>query len=182
MEGSQIPIKKQIIFDSMGGYQDFYPSEGEVGTGALTPLVKVKFANDEKSHLGMPMPAGKIRLYQRDSKGSLQFIGEDQINHTPRNEKITLNVGRSFDVRADRKRTDFKRLGPTSFRESFQIEIRNRKQEATTVSVYERHWGDWKVTEKSMDFTKEDASTMVFEVTLKPDEVKTITYTVDTKW
>lgn len=182
LEGSDIPIKRQIVFDSMAGFDGYYPSEGEVGVGSLSPLVKVKFTNDEKSHLGMPMPAGKIRLYQRDSKGSLQFLGEDQINHTPRDEKITLNVGRSFDVRADRKRTDFKRLSSTSFRESFSIEVRNRKQEPTTVYLYERHWGDWKVTEKSDNFTKEDSNTMVFELNLKAGEVKTVTYTVETKW
>ncbi|MEI8283254.1 MAG: DUF4139 domain-containing protein, partial [Armatimonadota bacterium] len=112
----------------------------------------------------------------------LQFIGEDQIGHTPRDEKITLNVGRSFDVRADRKRTDFKRLSPTSFRESFEIEVRNRKKEDATIFLYERHWGDWKVTDKSDDFTKEDSNTMVFELKLKAGEVKTVKYSVDTKW
>ncbi|MBS1728021.1 MAG: DUF4139 domain-containing protein [Armatimonadetes bacterium] len=182
LEGSDIPYKKQIVFDSMGGYNNYYPSEGEVGVGDLSPLVKIKFTNNTASHLGMPMPAGKVRLYQRDSKGSLQFIGEDQINHTPHDEQVTLNVGRSFDVRGSRKRTDFKRLGDRQIRETFQIEVRNRKEESTPVYVYERHWGDWKVTQKSDNFTKEDANTMVFEVNLKPNEVKTITYTVDTTW
>jgi hypothetical protein len=182
LEGSNIPFKKQIVFDSMAGYGNYYPSEGEIGVGALTPLVKIKFINDKASNLGMPMPAGKIRMYQRDSKGSLQYLGEDMINHTPRDEKISLNVGRSFDVRADRKRTDFKRLSSNSFRESFSIEVRNRKQEDATIYLYERHWGDWKVTDKSDNFVKEDANTMVFELKLKAGEVKTVTYTVDTKW
>ena len=166
----------------MAGYGNYYPSEGELGVGALSPAVKVKFVNDKASHLGMPMPAGKVRMYQRDSKGSLQYLGEDQINHTPRDEKISLNVGRSFDVRADRKRTDFKRLSPTSFRETFQIEVRNRKKEDAVVYLYERHWGDWKVTEKSDDFVKDDSNTMVFELKLKAGEVKAVTYTVETKW
>lgn len=182
LEGENVPFKKQIIFDSMGGYNGYYPSEGEVGVGDLSPMVKVKFTNDQKSNLGMPMPAGKVRLYQRDSKGSLQFLGEDQINHTPRDEKISLNVGRSFDVRASRKRTDFKRLSDRSFRETFEVEVRNRKQEDATIYVYERHWGDWKVTDKSDPFTKEDSNTMVFELKLKAGEVKTVSYTVETKW
>lgn len=182
LEGSDIPIKKQIVFDSMAGYNGYYPGEGEIGTGDLSPMVKVKFTNDEKSHLGMPMPAGKVRLYQRDKSGSVQFLGEDQINHTPKDEKISLNVGRSFDVRASRKRTNFERLGPTSIRETFEIEVRNRKQESTPVFLYERHWGDWKVTKKSDDFTKEDSNTMVFELNLKAGEVKTVSYTVETKW
>ena len=182
LEGADIPFKKQIVFDSMAGYGNYYPSEGEIGVGALSPMVKIKFVNDKESHLGMPMPAGKFRMYQRDSKGSLQYLGEDQINHTPRDEKISLNVGRSFDVRADRKRIDFKRLSPTSFRETFQIEVRNRKKEDAVVYLYERHWGDWKVTEKSDDFVKDDSNTMVFELKLKAGEVKAVTYTVETKW
>ncbi len=182
LEGTKIPFKKQIIFDSMAGNDNYYPNEGEIGVGALSPIVKVKFVNDQASHLGMPMPAGKFRMYQRDSKGSLQYLGEDLINHTPRDEKILLNVGRSFDVRADRKRTNFKRLSDRSFRESFQIEARNRKQEETTVYLYERHWGDWKITEKSDPFVKEDSNTMVFELKLKAGEVKTVSYTVETKW
>jgi hypothetical protein len=182
LEGFNVPLKKQIIFDSMMGFDGYLPNEGEVGTGQLTPAVKIKFVNDDKSNLGKPMPAGKIRLYQRDASGSVQFLGEDMINHTPKEEKISLNVGRSFDIRADRKRTEFKRLGQQSFRESFEIELRNRKSVAETVYVYERKWGDWKVTEKSDPFVKEDANTMVFEIKLKAGEVRKLTYTVDTKW
>lgn len=182
LTGEDVPVKKQIIFDSMAGYDGYYPDEGQVGTGQLSPLVKLKFTNDEKSHLGMPFPAGKIRIYSRDSKGSVQFLGEDMIKHTPKDEKISLNVGRSFDIRADRKRTNFTRVSSQRVRESFEIEVRNRKAVAETVYLYERHWGDWKVTEKSDNFVKEDASTAVFELKLKPGEVKTVSYTVETKW
>jgi hypothetical protein len=182
LEGYDVPLKKQIIFDSMAGMDGFMPSEGEAGTGQLSPVVKIKFINDEKSNLGKPMPAGKIRLYQRDSSGSVQFLGEDQINHTPKDEKISLNVGRSFDIRADRKRTEYKRISQQAFRESFEIEVRNRKAVTETVYLYERHWGDWKVTEKSDAFVKEDANTMVFEIKLKAGEVKKINYTVETRW
>lgn len=182
MSGDNIPVKKQIIFDSMAGFGDYYPDEGQVGTGQLSPMVKLKFTNDEKSHLGMPLPAGKVRIYARDSKGSVQLLGEDMIKHTPKDEKIALNVGRSFDIRADRKRTAFVRLSPTRVREAFEIEVRNRKSVAETVYLYERHWGDWKVTDKSDAFVKEDATTMVFELKLKPGEVKTVSYSVETKW
>lgn len=182
LEGSNIPVKKQIVFDSMGNYPGYYPSEGEVGVGDLSPAVKVTFLNDEKSGLGQPMPAGKVRLYQRDESGSVQFVGEDEIKHTPTDERIKLQVGRSFDIRASRKRTDYKRLSQNSFRETFEIEVRNRKKVDETVTLYERHWGDWKVTEKSMAFTKEDSNTMVFELNLKPGEVKKVTYTVETRW
>lgn len=182
LEGFNIPVKKQIIFDSMAGMTGYLPDEGEVGTGSLSPLVKLKFVNDKKSNMGMPMPAGKVRLYQRDASGSVQFIGEDQIQHTPKDEKVTLNVGRSFDIRADRKRTEFKRLSQRSTRQSFEIEVRNRKSVGETVYLYERHWGDFKITEKSDPFVTEDANTLVFEVKLKAGETKKVTYSVETKW
>ncbi len=182
LTGENVPVKKQIIFDSMAGYDGYYPDEGQVGMGQLSPLVKLKFVNDEKSNLGMPFPAGKIRIYSRDSKGSVQFLGEDMIKHTPKDEKISLNVGRSFDIRADRKRTNFTRIAAQRVRETFEIEVRNRKAVAETVFLYERHWGDWKITDKSDAFVKEDSSTAVFELKLKAGEVKTVSYTVETKW
>lgn len=182
LEGANIPVKKQIIFDSMGNYPGYFPSEGEIGVGDLSPAVKIIFTNDAKSGLGQPMPAGKIRLYQRDESGSVQFVGEDEIKHTPVDEILRLQVGRSFDIRGSRKRTDFKRLSANAFRETFEIEVRNRKKVDESVVLYERHWGDWKVTEKSMNFTKEDSNTMVFEVNLKAGEVKKVTYTVETRW
>jgi hypothetical protein len=110
------------------------------------------------------------------------MLGEDQIDHTPKDEKISLVVGRSFDVVATRKRTRFQLIGNQDTRESFEIEVRNRKDEAQTVEVLERHWGDWKVTEKNMDFAKLDANSMQFTVPLKAGESKKVVYTVETKW
>jgi hypothetical protein len=182
LSGSDVPFRKRIIVDAMMGFNGYYPSEGEVGTGSQSPLVKVEFVNDKKSGLGMPLPQGKIRIYQRDKSGSVQMLGEDSIRHTPRDEKISLNVGRSFDIVSERKRTNFKRISNRSFEETFQVQVRNRKEEASTVHVYERHWGDWKITKKNMDFTKEDSNTAVFEVALKANEVKTVEYTVVTSW
>jgi hypothetical protein len=110
------------------------------------------------------------------------MLGEDAIDHTPRDERISLVVGRSFDVVAERKRTNFRRLGPTSFEQSFQIEVRNRKETPETVHVLERHYGDWRITKESMDSQKLDSNTLQYVVQLKPGEVKTITYTVVTRW
>ena len=160
----------------------YYPSEGEVGTGDIKPQVRLEFVNDEKSGLGMPLPKGRMRVYQRDKSGSVQLLGEDQIDHTPRNEKLSLVVGHSFDVVATRKRMSFNRLGPTSFREVFEIEVRNRKETSETINVLERHYGDWNITQKSQDFEKLDSNTAEFVVTLKPNEVRKITYTVETQW
>ncbi len=180
LQGQDIPIHKKLIVDSMANA--YYPGEGEVGTGDIKPQVRLEFVNNKESGLGMALPAGKIRVYQRDKSGSVQLLGEDQITHTPRNEKVSLVVGKSFDVVSTRKRMNFTRLSERSVRETFEIEVRNRKETDETVFVLERHWGEWKVTAKNFEFTKLDSNTMQFELALKPNEVKKIQYTVDTKW
>jgi hypothetical protein len=110
------------------------------------------------------------------------MLGEDRIDHTPKNEKISLVVGKSFDVRATRKRTNYRRINANTFEQSFEIEVRNRKETPETVHVLERMWGDWKVTVKNADFEKLDANTAQWVVELKANEVKTVKYTVVTTW
>ena len=182
LEGHDVPVRKRLIVDSMMGIGSYYPSEGLIGVGDVSPQVRIEFTNDQASHLGMPLPKGRLRVFQRDKSGSVQMLGEDNINHTPKNEKLSVVVGRSFDVVSTRKRTSFTRISSQAVSESFEIEVRNRKESAETVEVLERHWGDWKVTTKNSDFTKEDANTMLFRVTLKPNEVRKVTYTVETRW
>jgi hypothetical protein len=182
LEGNGIKFEKKLIIDPMRDYGMYYPSEGEVGVGDLKPLVQVSFVNSKENSLGMPLPKGTVKVYQRDSTGSVQMLGEAAIDHTPKDETITLAIGHSFDIVSSRKRTNFKRLSGNSFQESFEISVRNRKDVADTVHLYERHYGDWRVTQKSMEFTKLDSSTMDFLVNLKAGESRTITYTVVTTW
>jgi hypothetical protein len=182
LEGHGIPVTKKLIVDSMRGYDNYYPTEGEVGTGPIHAQVRLEVVNDEASHLGMPLPKGKFRVYQRDKDGSVQMLGEDQIDHTPRNERISLAVGNSFDIVANRKRTNFSRVSANEVSEGFEVEVRNRKTTPETVHVYERKWGDWKITKTNHNFVKLDSNTADFVLDLKPNEVQTIAYTVDTKW
>ncbi len=177
LEGFDIPVKKVVGFESESGV-----TEAGQGTQELESEVKVKFVNSEKSHLGMPMPAGKVRLYQRDASGSLQFLGEDQIQHTPRDEKLSLTVGKSFDMKATHKQVSYTKIGKRSSTSTYEIAVRNRKKTDETATVYEHFGTQWKVTSNSMPFVKEDSNTAVFEVKLKAGEVKTIKYTVDAKW
>ncbi len=182
LSGDNVPVVKRLVVDATRDAGRFYPSEGEVGTGDLAPQVRIEFVNDEKSGLGIPLPAGRFRLYQRDAGGSTQLLGEDRIDHTPRDERVSLVVGRAFDVRATRLRTGFQRLGPQATRETFSIELRNRKEVPQTVEVIERPWGDWKVTERSGPFTKLDANSIRFDVPLAAGETRKVTYTVETRW
>ncbi|MEJ5169509.1 MAG: hypothetical protein WHU10_00835 [Fimbriimonadales bacterium] len=182
LAGSGVPVEKKLIVDAMRDFGRYFPGEGEVGTGNLKPQVRVEFVNSQKSGLGMPLPKGNVKVYQRDSGGSVQMLGEDAIDHTPKDERISLVVGRSFDVVAERRRTNFRRLAPTTVEESFEIEVRNRKSAPETVHVYERRYGDWRVTEKSQEFVKLDANTIDFVLKLGAGESKKVTYTVITTW
>lgn len=182
LEASGLKYTKQLIVDSMSQYRNWYPQEGAVGTGDIKPLVKIEFVNSEANKLGMPLPKGTVKVYQRDKSGSVQMLGEDNIDHTPRDERISLTVGRSFDVRATRTRTSFRRISATQTEETFSIEVRNRKEVPESVTVLERKWGDWTISNNSIPFTKADANTARFNVDLKAGETKTVTYTVTTKW
>ncbi len=182
LEGKGIKVQKKLIIDSMRPYMNYYPNEGEVGTGDLKPQVRLEFVNSKDNDLGIPLPKGKIKIYQRDNSGSVQMLGEAQIDHTPKDEKLSLVVGESFDIRASRMRLSFHRIDVSTVEESFEISVRNRKEVSDTVHVLERHWGDWSVTDNSMDYTKADSNTMDFVVDLKAGEEKKITYTVRTHW
>lgn len=182
LEAAGVKVTKKLIVDSLLQFGVFYPSEGEVGVGTQKPQVRVEFVNAQANKLGMPLPMGTVKVYQRDSSGSVQMLGEDRIQHTPKDEKVSLVVGRSFDVVAERKRMNFRRISPREFEETFEIELRNRKEVPETVHVYERHYGDWRITQTSQEWNKLEATIQEYVVALKAGEVKKIAYTVVTRW
>ena len=184
LEGFGVPVTKKLVIDAMRRYRGYRPNEGLIGVGNLKPLVFIEFTNDEKSNLGMPLPMGTVKVFQRDSTGSLQMLGEAGIDHTPRNEKISLPIGRAFDVIADRKRTEFKWIGSRRIGtiETFEIEVRNRKETSETVHVYERFHAEWEITSKNQPFNKLDSHTVDFVLRMRPNEVRKIVYTVETRW
>jgi len=132
--------------------------------------------------MGMPLPKGKIRVYKLDDDGSQQFIGEDQIDHTPKDEKIRLYIGDAFDVVGDYRRTDYRKTGKDQIEESFEVKIRNHKETPVEVKVVDHVWSDWKVTKSSHKFTKKDAHTIEFPVTVAKDGEEIVTYTIRTQW
>lgn len=186
LEAVAVPVTKRLVVDAMGlGFRGYQPNDGQVGTGPIKPTIQIQFRNDKASNMGMPLPMGTVKVFQRDSSGSLQMLGESQIDHTPKDELITLTVGRAFDVVVERKRTQFEwidGLRKRGARETFEIELRNRKETAETVTVYERHWGQWSITKHNMDFEKPDSETAVFTVRLEPNQVRKVVYTVETRW
>jgi hypothetical protein len=147
--------------------------------------VEREFVNSETNHLGIALPAGKLRFYRRNDDGQLEFTGEDTIDHTPRNETIRVTTGNSFDLVGERKQTNFHvETGDKWMDESFEIKLRNRKKEPVEIRVVEHlyRWNNWEITQKSDDFKKTDAQTIEFRVPLKPDEEKIMSYTVHYSW
>ncbi len=140
--------------------------------------INLEMKNDRASGLGMALPAGTVRMYKRDSSGSLQFIGEDGIGHTPLDEKVVLYIGNAFDVVGERKVLDSRRITDRVREESYEISIRNHKEQAADIVVVEHLWGDWRILESSHPYEKKDASTVEFPVSAKPGEEIKVTYRV----
>ena len=131
----------------------------------------------------MPLPKGKIKVYKKDQDGSLQFIGEDAIEHTPKDEKIRLYIGDAFDVVGERKRINFKSEYRT-VRETYEISLRNHKKEDIDVIVSEKLWRytNWKIEDASEKWDKKDASTIEFKVKAPKDKEIKVSYTVKYWW
>jgi len=149
-------------------------------------IVQREFKNAETNQLGIALPAGKLRFYRRDDDGQLQFVGENTIDHTPRNETVRVTTGNAFDLVGERKQTDFHvDTSEKWIDESFEIKLRNRKKtDAVEIRVVEHlyRWSNWTITAKSDDFVKKDSQTIEFRIPVKPDEEKTVTYTVHYSW
>ena len=173
-------MHKELVFDGSDYY--YRSSVGEIGQ-KLKAGVFVEFTNSEKAHLGMPLPKGVVRVYKRDSAGNAQFIGEDRIDHTPKNEKVRLHLGEAFDVTADKKQTEFKRREPTNrasyvFESAYEIVVRNAKTEAGHVTVREPVPGDWTMLEQSLPHAKVAAGTAEWQVDVAPGGSTTLKYRV----
>jgi hypothetical protein len=140
--------------------------------------VFVEFENKEAAKLGMPLPAGVVRVYQEDTEGAMQFAGEDSIKHTPKDEKVTLKLGNAFDVVGERTQTEFKTIFPSVNEISYEIKLRNHKEKDVTVDVVEPMPENWRITQKSMDFEKKDARTLIFHAAAPKNGETVITYTV----
>ena len=176
------------VYDGATGYQ-FYGLNYDQGYGQSDNkkiIVQREFKNAETNQLGIALPAGKLRFYRRDDDGQLQFVGENTIDHTPRNETVRVTTGNSFDLVGERKQTNFRvDTSEKWMDETFEIKLRNRKKtDAVEIRVVEHlyRWSNWDITAKSDDFVKKDSQTIEFRIPVKPDEEKTVTYTVHYSW
>jgi hypothetical protein len=161
-----VPVQKELVFDSWKGDK---------------VQVILNMENSEAKGLGEPLPKGIVRVYQQDSDGQIQFLGEDQIDHTPKGEKMELIVGNAFDVIGKRTQTGFAPVSNNVERTSYEIELNNSKSEAQNVTVVEHFDGDWEIVKSSDKYEKTDAFTVEFKVTVPANATKTISYTVEKK-
>jgi len=184
LSASKVPAKKELVLFGADYY--YMSSYGDLGQ-KMKVAVFLEFENRDSSHLGMPLPKGVIRVYKKDKAGNAQFVGEDHIDHTPRNEKVRLRLGESFDVTADKKQTAFKVLAPpfrdTRFVEAaFEVVLKNARKEAVTVTVQEPIPGDWRIVSESHPSSKATAHTAVWKITVPPEGKTTLTYRVQLRY
>src|SRR5271170_6013009 len=180
LNGTGVPVEKYLMVEGQAYY---YRNPQGIGNAIPQPVkVYYRFKNEEKGGLGMPLPAGTVRVYQADSKGGVQFVGEDNIQHTPKDETLKIYIGNAFDVVCERKQTDYKKLAGNLVEMEYAITLRNHKDGPVTVEVREPVGGDWEVMNSNFKPEKLDATTIGFHVPVEKDGSATLTYRVRVKW
>jgi hypothetical protein len=171
-----VPVRKRYVVDG----QQFYYRNAQHPGSPLKDDVQVfyELKNEGKGGLGLPMPAGIVRVYQADSRGGTQFVGEDRIDHTPKDETLNLKVGTAFDLVAERTQTDFEKIASNVYEMAFEVTLRNHKSVAAAVEVNEPIGGTWRMIRSSLPFTKTDAWAARFEVPVPADGAVTLSYRV----
>ncbi|MCC4771101.1 DUF4139 domain-containing protein [Methanosarcina sp. DH2] len=167
LSADSVPVEKELIFD--------------VSKSDKVQVV-LNLENSKEKGLGMPLPAGVLRVYKADSEGQLQFLGEDSIDHTPKDEKVEVVVGNAFDITGTRTQTDYKKVSTDVWRESYEIELKNHKAQAQKVRIVEHFYGDWEITTSSDTHKKADAYTAEWEVTVPADGSKKVSFTVERRY
>jgi hypothetical protein len=179
LTAADVPVLKRYVFEPGGRYWHRRYGEGDF----YKINVYVEFKNSKEQKLGMPLPKGKMRVYKKDpADASLEFVGEDEIDHTPKDEELKLYVGDAFDIVGEKTVTDRKQAQRWR-QEAIKIELRNHKEEDVTVRIREHlGGGQWDITAKSQDFKKIDANTIEFDVPVAKNGKAQVTYTVDYRW
>jgi hypothetical protein len=176
LNGTNIPIEKTYVAQQQPYY---FRTSQTMGNPVPQPvMVYYNFKNDQKSGLGMPLPAGTVRVYQADTKGNMQYAGEDAIGHTPKDESLRIHIGNAFDVVCERKQTEYKKLATNLYEMEYQITLRNHKDGPVTVDVREPVGGDWTVEDSNFPSTKLDSATIGFEIPVDKDATATLDYHV----
>jgi hypothetical protein len=180
LEATGIPVQKAY---EVNGQPYYYRSALRPGTPVKDPVeVYYRFRNDERSKMGMPLPAGTVRVYQSDSRGNVLFAGEDRIAHTPKDEAVSLHIGNAFDIVAERKQTDFRELSGRLYEMEYEITLRNHKATPITVGVNEPIGGDWQILRSTFPWKKTAAFAAQFTVPVAAGGTSVLRYRVRVRW
>ncbi len=172
LEKSGMTVGRRYVVEGSAGL-----FRGRIGVQRHDVRVEIDLANRAANQLGVPLPAGTLRMYQKDRRGTAQFVGEDAIRHTPVDETVTMTMGNAFDLVAERRQTDFRRFDSVS-ESAFEVTMRNHKEAPVTITVRERVGGDWEMLSNSHPFTKESAFGVTFEVPVEAKGSATLRYRV----
>jgi hypothetical protein len=186
--GTDVPAHTYYVYNSFPGFYGYYGPITDQGYG-MTGITDVQnwleFSTGEENGLGADLPAGRIRVYQEDVDGAALLIGENRIDHTPMGEDVTIYLGNAFDLVGERTQTNFQFIADNVLEETYEIKLRNRKDDqAVEIRVPESlfRWSNWEILSSSDEYTKIDSATIEFRVMVEPGEERVITYTVRYSW
>jgi hypothetical protein len=183
LTAQHIPARKELV---LTGADYYYQGQYRDAEKKQKVQVYVEFENKESSKLGIPLPKGTMRVYKKDNDGTAQFVGEDQIDHTAKNDSVRLKLGNAFDVTADRVQTDFKNLTKEKqsahYESAYAITLHNAKKEAVTVTVKEPINGDWKILNASQAHEKTSAHEATWKINVPAESDVTLKYRVQVKY
>jgi len=179
LEAQAFGVQKRLTFY---GAEHYYRSQYGLVVSNQKVGVYLEFDNSEQNQLGMPLPAGVVRVYKADASGAQQFIGEDRIDHTPRDERLRIRMGDAFDVVGDRRQMRWTPLGGCTSESEWEIQLRNHKDEAVRIDVLEPIGGDWQMLRSTHPARRLDAHTFKFDVPVAARGSTTVSYTVRVRW
>jgi hypothetical protein len=170
-----IPVRKELVYRGAAFY--YHNRYGDAMSNQKVEVF-VEIDNRKEHNLGIPLPKGTVRVYKYDTEKSLQFVGEDSVDHTPKDEKVRIKLGNAFDVVGSRKQTDWKKIASDTYEASFEILLRNHKKEDIVVKVVEPIPGDWMMISASHQYKKTEAFTAEFSLPVPMDKETKLTYRV----
>lgn len=179
LDANQVPIKKLFIFS---GYPQYYYYQHDKRSNKQKVGVFLELENSKKNNLGMPLPKGTVRVYKEDKDRSLQFIGEDRIDHTPKDEKFKIKIGEAFDVVGEKIQTEYKHLAFNLYEVAFEVSLRNHKKEDIKVLVEEPIPGDWEMLSNTHPYEKLQAHLIRFDVPVAKDKEVKVKYRIRFKY
>ncbi len=202
LSASAVPVRREYLLAGNDWYYRERMAQTNMSGQKLKPAVFLEFENgvsveanvgsidvkrsgrnyNKGGQLGKPLPAGIVRVYARDSKGAAQFVGEDRIAHTAKNEKLTLRLGEAFDITAERRQTSYRKIADNVVETAYRIDLRNAKDEAVTVKVQEPMPGDWEMLQESQKHTKESSRVAAWNVAVPAGGSTVLEYTARVKW